>query len=90
MNYGRRTECNTGCGFKKSDLPSFGGFFSGQHSNAQAGDWECPKCNNLNFARRDRCNRSGCDFERKDLGGFGSGSGKFGDNIEPGQWECPR
>ena len=46
MNYGRRTECNTGCGFKKSDLPGFGGSFSGFH-NAQVGDWECPKCNNV-------------------------------------------
>ena len=69
------------------------------------GDWECPKCNNLNFARRDRCNRKDCDFEKKDLddygtrmgfgnfdgaGPSGNGGGGFHSDVEPGQWDCPR
>ena len=26
-----------------------------------------PKCNNMNYASRDRCNGKDCDFEKKDL-----------------------
>lgn len=29
------------------------------------GDWYCPKCNNMNYARREKCNRKECDFEKK-------------------------
>ncbi len=37
-----------------------------------SGDWYCPKCNNMNYARRTQCNRQGCDFEKKDLDDYGS------------------
>ena len=50
-------------------------------------DWECPKCNNLNYARRDRCNRNDCDFEKKDLKDYGS---CLPEQHGAGEWECPR
>ena len=40
--------------------------------NPASGDWYCPKCNNMNYARRTQCNREGCDFEKKDLDDYGS------------------
>ena len=105
MNYGRRSECNKGCGFKKSDFSQMGMGFEAslgglifirtfKYSFSKI-DWECPKCNNLNYARRDRCNRNDCDFEKKDLKGYGSGMGTSvpGQGFEQhgaGEWECPR
>ena len=86
MNYGRRLECNKGCGFKKSDLPSFDKF-----GVVPSGDWQCPQCNNLNYARRERCNRSGCNFEKAELGGGLGGSRRSSDDQdERGRWLCPR
>ena len=40
--------------------------------SSASGDWYCPKCNNMNYARRTQCNRQGCDFEKKDLDDYGS------------------
>ena len=31
------------------------------------GDWNCPKCNNMNFAWRSQCNSHGCDQKREDV-----------------------
>lgn len=47
------------------------------------GDWYCPKCNNMNYARRTQCNRQGCDFEKKDLDDYGSrmGMGPMGGSM---------
>jgi len=64
-------------------------------------DWYCPKCGNLNYARREQCNMRDCDFEKKDLEGYGPGPGmRFpvmapgggprGPEPRPGDWECPR
>lgn len=33
------------------------------------GDWDCPTCQNVNFAKRDKCNKEGCDT-RKPAGGY--------------------
>jgi len=64
------------------------------------GDWQCPKCNNLNYARRERCNRKPCEFKKEDLpGGMGMGGSSMngsggrrrgGPEPRPGDWECPR
>ena len=54
-------------------------------------DWECPKCSNLNYARRPRCNRNNCDFEKKDLKDYGVGMGPEAPGQHgAGEWECPR
>jgi len=113
MNYARRMQCNgKDCHFQKP-----GGMGGGMHDFhgsgsggppmfSGAGDWECPKCSNLNYARREKCNRKECDFEKKDLddygsrmgmgmGGFGMGAGTSGMGMRgpeprPGDWDCPR
>ncbi|HIF91003.1 MAG TPA: hypothetical protein EYQ58_05655 [Candidatus Poseidoniales archaeon] len=42
---------------------------SGGNENRMDGDWECPKCHNNNFARRNECNR--CGLPRSGGGGGG-------------------
>ena len=44
---------------------------SGGNENRMDGDWECPKCHNNNFARRNECNR--CGLPRSGGGGGGGG-----------------
>ena len=34
------------------------------------GDWNCPNCDNLNFAFRDRCNK--CDYQKEIVNAFDS------------------
>ena len=34
----------------------------------EAGDWKCPRCSNLNFAQRTRCNMRSCREPRPDNG----------------------
>ncbi|HIG03068.1 MAG TPA: hypothetical protein EYQ53_01605 [Candidatus Poseidoniales archaeon] len=41
----------------------------GGNTDVKPGDWECPKCKNNNFARRDECNR--CESPRPGGGGRG-------------------
>ncbi len=77
-NFANKKVCNrTGCeqpkpktsgrrdsrGHKTSKSRGF------DNSNMKPGDWNCPKCNNHNFAKRDVCNR--CDT-RKPIEGRGS------------------
>ena len=79
-NYANKKVCNrTGC---EEPKPRGGGGRGGdsrghrssnssgfRDSNMKPGDWNCPKCNNHNYARRDVCNR--CDT-RKPVPGRGS------------------
>ena len=54
---------------------------SGGNENRMDGDWECPKCHNNNFARRDECNRCGLARSggaRRDSGRSGGGGGYGG------------
>ncbi|KAK7253289.1 RNA binding protein [Aureococcus anophagefferens] len=60
------------------------------------GDWPCPNCSNVNFARRDECNRCG-ECKPMSAGGGGKGGGDHRDRgqggpkgrrPEPGDWNC--
>eukprot|EP00932_Pfiesteria_piscicida_P008283 SRR837773.18646.p1 GENE.SRR837773.18646~~SRR837773.18646.p1 ORF type:complete len:291 (+),score=81.88 SRR837773.18646:67-873(+) len=50
--------------------------------SAKPGDWFCPNCGDLVFAKRSSCNA--CGF----TGGCG-GCGKVGGSGRPGDWVCP-
>jgi len=73
-NFANKKVCNrTGCeepkprgGGRGRDSRGSRGF---SDSNMKPGDWNCPKCKNHNFARREICNR--CDT-RKPVEGKGS------------------
>ena len=57
---------------------------SGGNESRMDGDWDCPKCHNNNFARRDECNRCGLarsggarrDPGRSSGGGYSGGGGR--------------
>ena len=61
----------------------------------QQGDWDCPGCGNMNFARRMTCNGSNCNVEKRPefirrgqempQGGGGGPKQKM-----PGDWDCLR
>ncbi|MDE0557620.1 MAG: hypothetical protein OSB30_04000, partial [Candidatus Poseidoniaceae archaeon] len=55
---------------------------SGGNENRMDGDWECPKCHNNNFARRDECNR--CGLARSGGGGRDSGRSSGGGGYRGG------
>jgi len=71
--------------------------FNGVTNN---GEWYCPKCGNLNYEKREKCNMRTCDFEKKDLNyvlnggnnimGMGTNFNSRGPEPRPGDWDCPR
>jgi len=58
-----------GSGRRDTRRREFGQSRGHENPNMKPGDWNCPKCKNHNFARRDVCNR--CDT-RKPVAGKGS------------------
>mmetsp|Transcript_51045 Transcript_51045/g.148173 ORF Transcript_51045/g.148173 Transcript_51045/m.148173 type:complete len:486 (+) Transcript_51045:117-1574(+) len=49
------------------------------------GDWFCPSCNDLQFAKNQQCRK--CGAANPGGGGAQPGSGGFG--LKPGDWYCP-
>merc|ERR1719300_1144694 len=96
MNFGRRTECNKGCGFKRSDLRTSGG--PGLHFGLVQGDWECPRCKNENYENRKVCNtkfkRGGevteCRLRRPDFEKYGVKLVRGDATRRAGDWDCWR
>eukprot|EP01088_Endostelium_zonatum_P017263 TRINITY_DN49_c0_g1_i1.p1 TRINITY_DN49_c0_g1~~TRINITY_DN49_c0_g1_i1.p1 ORF type:complete len:244 (+),score=99.69 TRINITY_DN49_c0_g1_i1:44-733(+) len=79
----------------------FGGGGGGGFGGGKPGDWECPGCQDYNFASRTQCRKcnnpkpenagtSGGDFNRG--GGQGGRGGGFGGGNQgqgrPGDWKC--
>uniref|UniRef100_A0A7S4SJ12 RanBP2-type domain-containing protein n=1 Tax=Alexandrium monilatum TaxID=311494 RepID=A0A7S4SJ12_9DINO len=58
-----------------------GGGSSGSSTEADGrpGDWVCSNCKNVNFSRRDECNKCGSS---------GNGARRLG--VKQGDWICPR
>merc|ERR1719500_1311403 len=66
LNYERREECNMrDCDFEKKDLDQYGSGMQFAPLGAgmgprgpepRPGDWDCPRCQNVNFSHRNRCN----------------------------------
>ena len=54
---GDRRGNDRGGRFERNDR---GGGFNRNNRSNNGGDWDCPKCNNNNFAFRHECNRCGC------------------------------
>mmetsp|Transcript_37745 Transcript_37745/g.68790 ORF Transcript_37745/g.68790 Transcript_37745/m.68790 type:complete len:271 (-) Transcript_37745:69-881(-) len=69
--------CMDCMGGKGQIMPAMG-------KGAKPGDWMCPSCGDLVFARRDTCKM--CGFSRG--GGGGGGGGGKQSNAKPGDWMC--
>lgn len=68
-----------------------GGWSGSGSSSGKPGDWDCPSCQHLNFARRTECRNCGAAKESSESGGsFNSGGGSFNSGGgRPGDWVCP-
>lgn len=59
------------------------------------GDWHCPNCNDLQFAKNVECRK--CGTPNPDLAGslaakeagVAAGQASLGENMKPGDWYCP-
>ena len=91
MNFARRLTCN-GNNCRVEKRPEF--IRRGQEEShggpktRMPGDWDCPRCGNMNYGRRNVCNSEGCDFAKSELGYM---PGRSAMNINGGgDWECPK
>lgn len=90
------------CGEAKPSAGSFAGTMSSRGNSqpqsastngqvAQAGDWYCPSCNDLQFARNTACRRCGAAPPTTDVDQGGAHAmTKGGSGLRPGDWICPR
>ena len=79
-------------------MGGFGGMAGGRHMPynmrvpKQPGDWDCPQCGNMNFAKRQVCNGpGGCSVERRPefvRRGIETEEGGGPKNRRPGDWDC--
>lgn len=100
LNYARRDRCNRNdCDFEKKDLKDYG---SGMGTSVPgqgfeqhgAGEWECPRCKNLNFNDREVCNGQLdgdlCNLARPDFDKWGVKPVRDNQQRRPGDWDCWR
>eukprot|EP00090_Calanus_glacialis_P016690 TRINITY_DN2611_c0_g1_i1.p1 TRINITY_DN2611_c0_g1~~TRINITY_DN2611_c0_g1_i1.p1 ORF type:complete len:274 (+),score=98.19 TRINITY_DN2611_c0_g1_i1:60-881(+) len=107
LNYDRREQCNMrDCDFEKKDLDDYssgmgmGGFMPGgtdmgpRGPEPRQGDWDCPKCQNINFSHRNRCNgkSSGvpCNLRKPEFEKFSVPFLRNKEMRQPGDWCCLR
>jgi len=61
---------------------------------ARPGDWDCPRCGNLNFSSRTKCNGTldgePCWLARPKFEQYGVALVKSRDIKKPGDWNCYR
>eukprot|EP00092_Neocalanus_flemingeri_P015737 GFUD01017037.1.p1 GENE.GFUD01017037.1~~GFUD01017037.1.p1 ORF type:complete len:269 (+),score=76.23 GFUD01017037.1:63-869(+) len=104
LNYDRREQCNMrDCDFEKKDLDDYssgmGGFVPGagvgpRGPEPRQGDWDCPRCQNVNFSHRSRCNgKSGgapCNLRKPEFEKFTVPFLRNKEMRQPGDWACLR
>ena len=94
------------CDFEKKDLDDYssgmgmGGFMPGgtdmgpRGPEPRQGDWDCPKCQNINFSHRNRCNgkSSGvpCNLRKPEFEKFSVPFLRNKEMRQPGDWCCLR
>merc|ERR1719320_684176 len=58
------------------------------------GDWDCPRCTNMNFSSRDVCNGKmdgeSCNLRKPDFDTYGVPHIRNKDLRKPGDWDCFR
>jgi len=107
LNYDRREQCNMrDCDFEKKDLDDYssgmgmGGYLPGganigpRGPEPRPGDWDCPRCQNINFSHRNRCNgkTSGvaCNLRKPEFDKFSVAFLRNKEMRQPGDWACFR
>jgi len=60
---------------------------SQEMDNRRPGDWDCPQCNQMNFASRVKCFK--CGVQKQDGGGGGGGAPVLGVGGQPYQYVMP-
>jgi len=108
LNYERREQCNMrDCDFEKKDLEEYGpglrmGGFPGMGGagmgprgpEPRPGDWDCPRCQNVNFSHRNRCNGKSngvsCNLRKPEFEKFGVSRLRNNEQRQPGDWACFR
>merc|ERR1711865_1016870 len=69
-----------------SSVSPSGGFLNSHQ--AKPGDWLCPGCNDLQFARNEACRRCGT-LKPIDAAGAAVAGGGNNQCEKPGDWHCP-
>lgn len=104
LNYARRDRCNRkDCDFEKKDLDDFGsrmgmgnfGSMGGMFGmDPEPGQWECPRCKNMNFNNREVCNGKMdgelCNLQKPDFEKWSVRPVKTQESRRPGDWDCWR
>ena len=110
FNYARRERCNKkDCDFEKKDLDDYGtnisvgvgGFGLGaagglgmRCQDSRPGDWDCPRCKNMNFSSRDVCNGKfdgeQCGLRKPDFETWNVPEIRNAAGRRPGDWDCFR